>query len=142
MCFVSSFRFNECVYTNCSPYSRSSLPINIVEHKRKVSQLAALEEELGLYFDEAEAERIAKETMKEINPNKTTVQQISMESIVAKAKQEHKRKVSQFEAIKHDIGQFFADPQESALMAAEVMKEVYCHCISLRHCISLCHCAM
>jgi len=93
------------------------------EHKRKVSQLAALEQELGLYFDETEAERIAKQTMKEINPNTVAVSQVSVESIVAKARVEHKRKVSQFQAIKHDIGQYFVDEKESAKMAAEVMKE-------------------
>ena len=88
-----------------------------------MSQLAALEQELGLYFDEAEAERIAKQTMKEINPNTVAVTQVSVENIVAKARQEHKRKVSQFNAIKHDIGQYFVDEKESAKLAAEVMKE-------------------
>merc|ERR1719242_823933 len=42
--------------------------------------------------------------MKEINPNTVAVSQVSVEHIVAKARQEHKRKVSQFQAIKHDIG--------------------------------------
>jgi len=93
------------------------------EHKRKVSQLQALEQELGLYFDEEEAMQIAKQTMKEINPNTTVVEQISVEKIVAKARQEHRRKVSQFQAIKSDIGQYFADEEESAKLAAEVMKE-------------------
>merc|ERR1712154_182862 len=92
-------------------------------HKRKVSQLASLEKELGLYFDEEEAERIAKQTMKELNPNSSSVQQISVEHIVAKARKEHKRKVSQFRAIKNDIGQYFPNEEESAKLAAEVMKE-------------------
>eukprot|EP00483_Globobulimina_turgida_P001676 UN01678 len=92
-------------------------------HKRKVSQLASLEEELGLYFDEEEAERIAKQTMKEMNPNNSSVQQVSVENIVAKARKEHKRKVSQFQAIKHDIGQYFPNEEESSKLAAEVMKE-------------------
>merc|ERR1719189_232529 len=61
--------------------------------------------------------------MKEINPNTVAVSQVSVENIVAKARQEHKRKVSQFQAIKHDIGQYFVDEKESAKMAAEVMKE-------------------
>merc|ERR1719474_2321404 len=61
--------------------------------------------------------------MKEINPNTTAVSQVTVESIVAKAKQEHKRKVSQFQAIKHDIGQYFVEEEEAAKMAAEVMKE-------------------
>eukprot|EP01084_Bolivina_argentea_P144249 253146_1 len=92
-------------------------------HKRKVSQLGALEKELGLYFDETEAERIAKQTMKEMNPNNSSIQQVSVEQIVAKARKEHKRKVSQFQAIKHDIGQYFPNEEESAKLAAEVMKE-------------------
>lgn len=92
-------------------------------HKRKVSQLASLEQELGLYFDEEEAERIAKQTMKDLNPNNSAVQQVSVETIVAKARKEHKRKVSQFRAIKHDIGQYFPNEEESAKLAAEVMKE-------------------
>merc|ERR1719464_2277537 len=61
--------------------------------------------------------------MKEINPNTVAVSQVSVESIVAKARVEHKRKVSQFQAIKHDIGQYFVDEKESAKLAAEVMKE-------------------
>eukprot|EP01083_Nonionella_stella_P065213 170674_1 len=92
-------------------------------HKRKVSQLASLEEELGLYFDAEEAERIAKQTMKEMNPNNSSVQQVSVETIVAKARKEHKRKVSQFRAIKDDIGKYFPNEEESAKLAAEVMKE-------------------
>eukprot|EP01084_Bolivina_argentea_P118923 210944_1 len=92
-------------------------------HKRKVSQLQSLEDELGLYFDEHEAERIAKQTMKEINPNNSAIQQVSVETIVAKARKEHKRKVSQFKAIKNDIGQYFPDQEEASKLAAEVMKE-------------------
>mmetsp|Transcript_34619 Transcript_34619/g.55588 ORF Transcript_34619/g.55588 Transcript_34619/m.55588 type:complete len:262 (-) Transcript_34619:269-1054(-) len=92
-------------------------------HKRKVSQLHALEEELGLYFDEDEAERIAKQTMKELNPNNSAVQQVSVEQIVNKARKEHKRKVSQFKAIQTDIGQYFPNEEESAKLAAEIMKE-------------------
>merc|ERR1719203_740752 len=61
--------------------------------------------------------------MKEINPNTVAVSQVSVENIVAKARQEHKRKVSQFQAIKQDIGQYFVDEEESAKLAAEVMKE-------------------
>merc|ERR1719474_963953 len=61
--------------------------------------------------------------MKEINPNTTAVSQVSVENIVAKARQEHRRKVSQFQAIKHDIGQYFVEEEESAKLAAEVMKE-------------------
>merc|ERR1740123_5131 len=61
--------------------------------------------------------------MKEINPNTVAVSQVSVENIVAKARQEHKRKVSQFQAIKQDIGQYFVDEKESAKLAAEVMKE-------------------
>mmetsp|Transcript_3336 Transcript_3336/g.2839 ORF Transcript_3336/g.2839 Transcript_3336/m.2839 type:complete len:259 (-) Transcript_3336:53-829(-) len=93
------------------------------KHKRKVSQLQALESELGLYFDEEEAERIAKQTMKEMNPNNSAVEQVSVEHIVAKARKEHKRKVSQFRAIKTDIGQYFPNEEEAAKLAAEVMKE-------------------
>merc|ERR1719203_660947 len=61
--------------------------------------------------------------MKEINPNTVAVSQVSVENIVAKARQEHKRKVSQFQAIKQDIGQYFVDEEESAKLAADVMKE-------------------
>merc|ERR1719229_272956 len=61
--------------------------------------------------------------MKEMNPNNSSIQQVSVEQIVAKARKEHKRKVSQFQAIKHDIGQYFPNEQESAKLAAEVMKE-------------------
>ena len=93
------------------------------QHTRKVSQLDALNSELGLYFDEDEAARIAKQTMKEMNPNASSVQQVSVEQIVAKARREHTRKVSQFRAIQHDIGQYFPDEEESAKLAAEVMKE-------------------
>ncbi len=41
-------------------------------------------------------ERIAKKTMKELNPNYQNTQQIQIENIVNKARKEHKRKVSQF----------------------------------------------
>merc|ERR1719400_635726 len=61
--------------------------------------------------------------MKEMNPNNSSVKQVSVEHIVAKARKEHKRKVSQFRAIKHDIGQYFPNEEESAKLAAEVMKE-------------------
>merc|ERR1719245_649600 len=61
--------------------------------------------------------------MKEMNPNSSAVQQVSVENIVAKARREHKRKVSQFRAIQHDIGQYFPNQEESAKLAAEVMKE-------------------
>mmetsp|Transcript_3337 Transcript_3337/g.2841 ORF Transcript_3337/g.2841 Transcript_3337/m.2841 type:complete len:280 (-) Transcript_3337:89-928(-) len=92
------------------------------KHKRKVSQLQALESELGLYFDEEEAERIAKQTMKEMNPNNSAVEQVSVEHIVAKARKEHKRKVSQFGAIKDDIGQYLPK-DEAGRFAKEIMKE-------------------
>merc|ERR1711933_718285 len=69
------------------------------------------------------AERIAKQTMKAMNPNNTAIQSVSVEHIVAKARKEHKRKVSQYQAIKHDIGQYFPNEEESAKLAAEVMKE-------------------
>merc|ERR1719410_2196097 len=61
--------------------------------------------------------------MKEMNPNNNTVSSVSVEHIVAKARKEHKRKVSQYQAIKHDIGQYFPNEEESAKLAAEVMKE-------------------
>merc|ERR1719384_363122 len=61
--------------------------------------------------------------MKEMNPNNAAIASISVEHIVAKARKEHKRKVSQYQAIKHDIGQYFPDEEESAKLAAEVMKE-------------------
>ena len=35
------------------------------QHKRKVSQLDAIKQEMGLYFDEEEAEEIAKSIMRE-----------------------------------------------------------------------------
>ena len=92
-------------------------------HKRQQSQLASLEQELGLYFDEDEAERIAKQTIKEMNPNNSAIANVSVEHIVAKARKEHKRKVSQYQAIKHDIGQYFPEAGEAAKLAAEVMKE-------------------
>jgi len=95
----------------------------MTSHKRKVSQLQALEQELGVYFDDEEAERIAKQTMKQMNPNNNAVQQISVETIVNKARKEHKRKVSQFQAIKHDINQYFPDEEESTRMAAEIMRD-------------------
>merc|ERR1719384_529438 len=61
--------------------------------------------------------------MKEMNPNNAAIASISVEHIVSKARKEHKRKVSQYQAIKHDIGQYFPDEEESAKLAAEVMKE-------------------
>merc|ERR1719464_1396457 len=61
--------------------------------------------------------------MKELNPNNTAIASVSVEHIVAKARKEHKRKVSQFKAIQHDIGQYFPNQEESAKLAAEVMKE-------------------
>merc|ERR1719461_1354965 len=50
--------------------------------------------------------------MKEMNPNNTAIQSVSVEHIVAKARKEHKRKVSQYQAIKHDIGQYFPDERD------------------------------
>merc|ERR1740123_120648 len=61
--------------------------------------------------------------MKELNPNNTAIASVSVEHIVAKARKEHKRKVSQYQAIKHDIGQYFPEEEEAAKLAAEVMKE-------------------
>merc|ERR1719242_2921115 len=61
--------------------------------------------------------------MKEMNPNNAAIASISVEHIVAKARKEHKRKVSQYQAIKHDIGQYFPEEEEAAKLAAEVMKE-------------------
>eukprot|EP01084_Bolivina_argentea_P087140 157432_1 len=92
-------------------------------HKRKESQFQSLKEELGLVFDEEEAERIATKTMKEINPNFDSTQKIQIKNIVNKARKEHKRKVSQFQAIKHDILQYFPNEHESMKLAAEIMKE-------------------
>eukprot|EP01084_Bolivina_argentea_P144250 253147_1 len=90
-------------------------------HKRKVSQLGALEKELGLYFDETEAERIAKQTMKEMNPNNSSIQQVSVEQIVAKARKEHKRKVSQLGALEKELGLYF-DETEAERIAKQTMK--------------------
>eukprot|EP01083_Nonionella_stella_P220496 788823_1 len=92
-------------------------------HKRKVSQFESLKTELGLVFDEEEATRIAKKTMKELNPNNANVQQIQIKDIVNRARKEHKRKVSQFEAIKSDLSQYFPSEEESIKLAAEIMKE-------------------
>eukprot|EP01084_Bolivina_argentea_P087138 157430_1 len=92
-------------------------------HKRKVSQFESLKQELGLVFDEEEAARIAKKTMKELNPNNANVQQIQIKNIVNRARKEHKRKVSQFEAIKSDLSQYFPSEEESIKLAAEIMKE-------------------
>eukprot|EP01084_Bolivina_argentea_P087137 157429_1 len=92
-------------------------------HKRKVSQFESLKQELGLVFDEQEAARIAKKTMKELNPNAENPQTIQIQNIVNKARKEHKRKVSQFEAIRHDIGQYIPNEQESLKLAADIMKE-------------------
>merc|ERR550539_349244 len=61
--------------------------------------------------------------MKEMNPNNAAIASVSVEHIVAKARKEHKRKVSQYQAIKHDIGQYFPEEEEAAKLAAEVMKE-------------------
>merc|ERR1719464_687014 len=61
--------------------------------------------------------------MKEMNPNNNAISSVSVEHIVAKARKEHKRKVSQYQAIKHDIGQYFPEEEEAAKLAAEVMKE-------------------
>jgi predicted RNase H-like nuclease (RuvC/YqgF family) len=94
----------------------------MTHHQRKVSQLECLKKDLGLYFDEDEAERIARETMKEINPTAVEAEHISVQSIVENARRDHKRKVSQFAAIKSDIGQYF-DDQEASQLAAEMMKE-------------------
>eukprot|EP01084_Bolivina_argentea_P197547 338518_1 len=96
-------------------------------HTRKASQFSSLKNELGLYFDEDEATRIAQETMKRLNPNKTQGQQISVEYIVEKARKEHKRKVSQFHAIKGDIAQYFPDENDATQLAAQVMKEYLPH---------------
>eukprot|EP01084_Bolivina_argentea_P001931 3571_1 len=100
------------------------------KHKRKLSQLQSLESELGLYFDETEATRIAKETMMELNPIKQSNESdpsafpsVSVEAIVANARKQHKRKVSQFQAIKHDIRQYIPDETEASRLASEVMKE-------------------
>ena len=57
------------------------------------------------------------------NPNHVAVEQISIDKIVNKARREHKRKVSQFEAIKGDITQYFPNEEEATRLAAEVMKE-------------------
>ena len=103
-----------------------------------MSQLQALEEHLGLYFGDAGAERIAREIMKIINPNTTVVKLLTLQSIVANAKKEHKRKVSQFEAIEHQIGQFFVDPKDSALRAAEVMMEFTPHIINFTPTLKIC----
>eukprot|EP01084_Bolivina_argentea_P291427 500871_1 len=71
-------------------------------HKRKVAQLAALEQELGLYFDEEEEEN---------------------EVSVAKARKEHQRKVALFQAIKQEVKQYF--PYESEYMfAIALMREI------------------
>ena len=92
-------------------------------HKRKVSQLNALEQELGLYFDEEEAERIAKQTLKDRSSQQQQEQTaISVDEMVKRATAEHKRKVSQLDALKQDIGQYF-DEEEAQKLAEEVMKE-------------------
>eukprot|EP00486_Rosalina_sp_Unknown_P002529 CAMPEP_0201567388 /NCGR_PEP_ID=MMETSP0190_2-20130828/7890_1 /ASSEMBLY_ACC=CAM_ASM_000263 /TAXON_ID=37353 /ORGANISM="Rosalina sp." /LENGTH=259 /DNA_ID=CAMNT_0047987337 /DNA_START=57 /DNA_END=836 /DNA_ORIENTATION=+ len=93
------------------------------KHSRKVSQLQGLEDELGQYFDEEEAERIARETMKEMRPNDNKQQEVSVDHIVAEVKKKHTRKVSQFRAIKNDLGQYLPE-NEAAKMAAEVMKDI------------------
>eukprot|EP01084_Bolivina_argentea_P099284 178471_1 len=92
-------------------------------HKRKVSRYAALVQELSLYFDEEEAERIAKATLKEFNSNSSSVQQVSVESIIAKVKKEHKRKISQFRAIVSELSQYFPHENAARDLAAEVMNE-------------------
>merc|ERR1719471_2539466 len=61
--------------------------------------------------------------MKEMNPSNNAISSISVEHIVNRARKEHKRKVSQYQAIKQDISQYFPEEEESAKLAAEVMKE-------------------
>ena len=82
------------------------------KHKRKVSQLEGLTKELGLHFDEEEAARIARQTMKQLHPNQTTHSAQTIDAIVSKARREHSRKVSQFRAIQSDIAQYFPDEQD------------------------------
>ena len=96
----------------------------LTTHARKESQLEALEHELGLYFNEEQVKREAEETIKgpNVDNNSPTRPKISVESIVAKARKEHRRKVSQFGAIKADIGQYLPK-EEAGRFAREVMKE-------------------
>merc|ERR1719410_2951653 len=61
--------------------------------------------------------------MKEMNPNINAMSSVSVEHIVNRARKEHKRKVSQYQAIKQDISQYFPEEEEAAKLAAEVMKE-------------------
>lgn len=75
-----------------------------------------------LPFDFDEAVRIATEKIKALNPVQVNAENISVQSIVDKARSEHTRKVSQFHGIKKDISQYFAD-DEAEKLAAEVMKE-------------------
>lgn len=96
------------------------------EHRRKASQLEALQSHLGQVLDNEElANEIGRDIMKRVRPNEQSGarEEISITDQAKKAAMGHSRKVSQFAAVKNEIGKYFSE-EEANELAKEVMKDI------------------
>jgi len=94
-----------------------------------VSRFQAIQKDISQYFpNEEEATKLAAEVMKEYNqknnnPN-VVAKEITVDDIVQNAMDGHKRKVSQFRAIKNDLGLMFNEDDVNVI-AKDAMKAIF-----------------
>eukprot|EP00490_Sorites_sp_Unknown_P014348 CAMPEP_0114660086 /NCGR_PEP_ID=MMETSP0191-20121206/19261_1 /TAXON_ID=126664 /ORGANISM="Sorites sp." /LENGTH=210 /DNA_ID=CAMNT_0001887487 /DNA_START=55 /DNA_END=688 /DNA_ORIENTATION=- len=98
------------------------------EHRRKASQLEAIQSDLGQVLDNTDlANEIGRDIMKRVRPmthQDGAREEVSITEQAKKAARGHQRKVSQFAAVKSEIGKYFSEDEANEL-AKEVMKDIH-----------------
>ena len=105
-------------------------------HKRKVSQLEAVKQEMMLYFDEEESTEIARSIMREKIPNYPTPPHsaniVTLKHIVATARMEHTRRKDKLDAISQNSKAYFTNDGSHEIwllhmLECENMRDIVAH---------------